>query len=295
MEKTRIAFMGLGTMGHGMAARLLEAGYPLTVYNRTRAKADDLAAHGAIVAGSPAQAAAGAGVILSIVSDDAASRQVWLGENGALASAAHDAVLVESSTVTVGWVEELDAAARARGLSLIDAPVTGTKPEAESGNVTFLAGGSETALARIAPALRVMGKAITHLGPIGAGTRMKLIHNFMVATEAAITAQAVGLIETSGLDSKQALEVLTAGDPGSPMIRYAAERMASRKYTPAFFTARLMAKDLRNVLDLAKRSHVELDTAAAALKLFEASAAGGCGEEDLTVVAELYREKQARR
>lgn len=294
MEKTRIAFLGLGTMGHGMAGRLLDAGYPLTVYNRTRAKAEKLAERGAIVAGTPAQAAAGAGIILSIVSDDAASREIWLGEHGALAAAAHDAVLVESSTVTVGWVEELEAAAKGRGIFLVDAPVTGTKPEAESGNVTFLAGGSETVLARIAPALRAMGKAIVHLGPTGAGTRMKLIHNFMVATEAAITAQAVGLIERNGLDQQQALQVLTAGDPGSPMIRYAAERMASRAYTPAFFTARLMAKDLRNVLDLAGRSHMELDSAAAALKLFAAAAAAGRGEEDLTVIAELFREKQAR-
>lgn len=293
MEKTKVALMGLGTMGFGMAGRLLEAGYPLTVYNRTKVKAEELARRGAIVAASPAEAAAGAEIIFSIVSDDDASRALWLGPRGALQAADPGAVLVESSTLTVEWVRELENAAKARGLFLIDAPVTGSRPQAANGQLRFLAGGSKTVLDRITPALRVMGRDVIHLGPTGAGTRMKLINNFMAAVQAATVAEAIGLIERTGLNLDQALRVLTEGAPGSPMVRSVAQRMVDREYTPPYFSAKLMAKDLRYALVLASQNGVELDTATSALKLFEAAVDTNRGGEDLAVIAELFRGERA--
>jgi len=129
-------------MGSGMAGRLLSANFPLSIYNRSREKAKPLADAGAYLAGSPREAAARAEIVISMVADDVASRGVWLGESGALLDAAPSTVLIESSTLTVGWIKELAAAAAQRGCELLDAPVTGSKPHAESGQLLFLVGGS---------------------------------------------------------------------------------------------------------------------------------------------------------
>src|SRR4029077_7948135 len=150
---------------------------------------------GAFVAASPREAASRADIIISIVGDDLASRAVWLGENGALAGAARNSVLVESSTLTVAWVKELAVAAAQRGCELLDAPVTGTKPHAASGELLFLVGGSASALATARPVLSVLSRDIVHLGPTGGGALLKLINNFMAGVQAASFAEAVSLIE----------------------------------------------------------------------------------------------------
>src|SRR5882724_9831071 len=132
MSKPRVAILGLGIMGGGMARRLLSEGFPVTVYNRNPDRAVPFATAGAFVAGSPREAASRADVVVSMVADDVASRSIWLGENGALAGANRGSVLIESSTLTVGWIKELSAAAAHRGFEFLDAPVTGTKPHAAS-------------------------------------------------------------------------------------------------------------------------------------------------------------------
>jgi 3-hydroxyisobutyrate dehydrogenase len=179
MSKPRVAILGLGIMGSGMAGRVLSADFPLMVYNRNREKAAPFEKGGAFVAASPREAAARAEIIISIVADDAASRAVWLGEDGALAGASRESVLVESSTLTVAWVKELAAAAAHRGCELLDAPVTGTKPHAAAGELLFLVGGSASALATARPVLSVLSRDIVHLGPTGSGAYLKLINNFL--------------------------------------------------------------------------------------------------------------------
>lgn len=149
MSKPRVTFLGLGIMGSNMARRLLAAGFPLTVYNRNREKAAPLAAAGATLADSPRLAAAHAEVILSMLSDDRAARAVWLGEDGALAGAAPGTVVIECSTITVGWVRELAAAAAARHCELLDAPVTGSRLQAEAGELNFFVGGSAATLEKV--------------------------------------------------------------------------------------------------------------------------------------------------
>ncbi|HEX3730253.1 MAG TPA: NAD(P)-dependent oxidoreductase, partial [Opitutaceae bacterium] len=188
-ERPPVAFLGLGIMGSSMAARLAAAGFPLAVYNRNPAKAAALQAAGARIAATPAEAAAGAQFVLSMLADDAASRAVWLGENGALRGAGPGAILVESSTITVDWIREFSAAAQAKGLELLDAPVTGSKVHAAAGELNFLVGGSAAALERARPVLASMSKSITHLGPAGSGSRMKLINNFLCGVHAASLAE----------------------------------------------------------------------------------------------------------
>jgi 3-hydroxyisobutyrate dehydrogenase len=288
MQSTKIGFLGLGLMGSGMAARLLAAGYPLTVWNRTRERAGPLAELGATVAESPAGAAEGAEIIFSMLADDAACRATWLGEDGALASTPAGAVLVESSTVTVSWVEELSEVAEARGLTLVDAPVTGSKAQAAAGQLLFLAGGSAEAVERVAPALRAMGRDVIHLGPTGSGARMKLINNFLCGVQIASLAEALAMIERSGLEPAKAVGVLTQGAPGSPLVNAISARMMQRQYEPNFYL-QLMAKDLQYATVEAAEQGIDAMTGTAALRVFERAVAEGLGEQDIAAVVEPFR------
>ena len=288
MADTKIALLGLGLMGTGMAGRLLGAGYALTVYNRSAEKAQALVKQGAKAASTPAEAAAGAEIVISMLADDDVCRQVWLGASGALAAAPAGAVLVECSTVTPAWIEELDRAARARSLELIDAPVTGSRMQAAAGQLLFLAGGSEEVIGRLTPVLQTMSRGIVHVGPIGSGARLKLINNFLCGVQAASLAEAMGLIERSGLDREQALRVLAEGAPGSPLLKTLSGRMTSHEYEPQF-AAKLMAKDLRYAVAEGKQHAQLLATGAAALGVFEGAIGAGYGEKDMSSVVEQFR------
>lgn len=287
---TRVAFLGLGIMGSGMAQRLLGAGFPLVVYNRSRAKAEPLAAAGAKIAGSAAEAAQSADVILSMVADDQAARAVWLGANGALATARAGTICIESSTVTAAWVRELGATAQARGCEFIDAPVTGSKLQARAGELNFLVGGDVATLERARPVLAAMSKTITHLGPIGSGATVKLINNFVCGTQVAAIAEALAFIERSGLDRERALDVMLSGAPGSPLVKAITARMKAADYTPNFFL-RLLAKDLGYAIEEADRHALELATATTALEAFERAIVAGHGDKDMAAVIEPLRRK----
>lgn len=288
MSKPRIAFLGLGIMGSGMARRLLVNGFPLTVFNRNAEKSKPFAAEGALVAGSPREAAAPADVIISMVADDVAARSLWLGENGALAAAKPGSVCIECSTVTVNWVRELSAAATARGCEFLDAPVTGSKNQAAGGELNFLAGGGSATLEKARPVLAAMSKAIVHLGPTGSGAMIKLINNFVCGAQVAALAEALAMIESSGLDRAKALEILTGGAPGSPLVKAVAARMTTPDFTPNFLL-RLMAKDLGYAIQEGDKLAVKLATARAALEDFQRAIATGHGEKDIAAVVEPFR------
>jgi len=288
MQQTRVALIGLGLMGSGMARRLLGAGFPLTVWNRNPERAKALAAEGAHVAPTPRDAAARADVVLSMVADDAASRAVWLGDHGALAGATRGAVLVESSTLTVGWIGQLFREVTARGCELLDAPVTGSKPHAASGELVFLVGGSAAALETARPALAAMSRAILHVGASGRGALLKLVNNFMCGVQAASLAEALALIERSGLDRAKSLELLTTGAPGSPLVKTLSARMTARDYTPNFLL-RLMSKDLTYALAEGRKYGLALSTVASALEVVDQAVAAGNGEEDFSVLVEPLR------
>jgi 3-hydroxyisobutyrate dehydrogenase len=288
MEKQRVALLGLGLMGSGMAGRLLAANFPLTIYNRNREKAAPFEKAGAAVAASPREAAAQADVVIGIVADDVASRSIWLGENGALAGAAAGTVLVESSTLSVGWVKELAAAAAVRKCELLDAPVTGSKPQAAAGELLFLVGGSAAALQQARPVLAAMSRDSVHLGPTGSGALLKLINNFMCGVQAASLAEATALISRSGLDRAKALTVLTNGAPGSPLVKTLAARASAGDFTPNF-VLRLMAKDLAYAGEEGAQHHVTLRTAAAALAVFQQAIAEGYAEKDFSSIIEALQ------
>jgi len=273
-----------------MARRLVNAGFPVTLYNRSREKAADLVHAGAQLAESPRAAATGADVIISMVADDGASRAVWLGDTGALAGAARGAVLVEASTLTVGWVRELAAAATAQGCELLDAPVTGSKSHAAAGELNFLVGGTAAAWERTRPVLAAMSRTQTHVGPTGSGALLKLINNFLCGVQAASAAEALALIERTDLDSAKAVEFLLGAAPGSPLVKTLLPRMQAHELTPNFKLA-LMAKDLAYSVKEAGALGMDLPLVKAALGTFQRAIAAGNGDDDFSAVVEPMRSR----
>ena len=290
--KKNIAVLGLGNIGAGMARRLLGAGFPVTVYNRRREISAPFATAGAKVANTPAQAAREAELVISVVSDDEAARAVWLGANGAMTDINAGTVVVESSTVTPDWVEELAAAAAAKNCPVLDAPVTGSKMQANSGELLFLVGGSPEVLENVRPVLQAMSRDIVHLGRLGSGARMKLINNFVAGVQVAALAEAFALIDRVGLDAAQGLSVLTNGAPGSPLVKTIATRISEKRYETQFAT-RLMEKDLRYAARMAQSAGLVLATAEPAARLFHEAVLHGFGEQDMASIVEplLQRRK----
>jgi 3-hydroxyisobutyrate dehydrogenase len=273
-----------------MAARILSAGHRLSVWNRRVDRASALGAQGASVAATPRDAAAGADVVVAMLADDEASRAVWLEPDGALAGLRAGAIAVESGTVSPAWVGELARAVSDRGAALLDAPVTGSRTQAASGELRFLVGGSAEALERARPVLAAMGREIVYLGPTGSGARMKLINNFVCGVQAAALAEGVALIEAAGLNRADAMGILANGAPGSPLVNAVGPRMARSDYTVNFALA-LMDKDLRYAIDDADEFGIDLRTAATARGLFADALTAGLGDKDFSAVIEPLRKR----
>jgi 3-hydroxyisobutyrate dehydrogenase len=284
----KVALLGTGTMGAGMAGRLIDSGYPLTVWNRHAERASGLLERGARLGTSPRDAAIDADVIIAMVADDAASRTIWLGGDGVLAAAKSGAVLIESSTLTPTWIGELAAAARARDCDLLDAPVTGSRAQAESGELKFLVGGDESILDRVRSVLGAMSRAIVHVGPTGSGALLKLVNNFLAAVQSASFAEAMALMEKSGLQLDRALPVLFEGAPGSPMIRTISQRILTRDPT-VNFSVTLMKKDLDYVVGEGVRYAVPLEMAATTRASFQRAIDRGLGDRDIWTIVEPLR------
>jgi 3-hydroxyisobutyrate dehydrogenase len=281
----KIAFLGLGLMGTGMTGRLLAAGFPLTVWNRNPERAEPVRQRGARMASTPREAASGADVVICMVADDEASRSVWTGPDGALEGLQDGSVAIECSTLSPEWVVDLGARAAERGGEFLDAPVTGSKPQAASGEMVFLVGGDADVLDSVRDVLRPMSRDVVHMGPAGSGARMKLVNNFQSAVQAVALGEALAFSERCGLDPVAALHVLVNGAPGSPLVKTVGARMMARDYAVNFFL-KLMRKDVRYASEEARRHGVELRTAAAALGALDRAIEDGWGDSDFASVAE---------
>lgn len=285
----KVALLGLGVMGNGMALNLLKAGFALTVYNRTRSKAEALAAHGAQVADTPRQAAGDAELILSMVGDDNASRAVWLGDDGALAGAQAGAILVECSTLSLEWIRELAALAKARKLVFLDAPVTGSKDAAEAGELRLMIGGDAAELERARPVLEAVSKRIDHFGPTGAGATMKLINNLMGGVQAAVLGEGLALAEQAGLDLDQVVAFIINAAPGSPLVSTKAKAMAAGNYDTNF-ALKWMHKDTTYAMRAANEYGVPMPTVAAAREVYQLAKGLGYGDKDFAAIFEAIRQ-----
>jgi 3-hydroxyisobutyrate dehydrogenase len=250
----RVAFIGLGKMGLGMAGRLLVAGHQLNVYNRTPEKAAPLLGAAVRLCASPGEACEDAEAVVSMVADDVASREVWLGEDGVLTVVATrpGVFAIECSTLSHEWVMELSAAARSRGLRYIDAPVTGLPDNATAGDLTLLVGADSADLEDARSILHAFAQRVIHFGAVGTGTAYKLIINMLGAVQIASAAESMALAERAGLDLQVVAEAIAIGQAASPQVVRNTRRMVEGdRNLNITFTPRLRLKDVDYALRLA--------------------------------------------
>jgi 3-hydroxyisobutyrate dehydrogenase-like beta-hydroxyacid dehydrogenase len=284
----RVGFIGLGIMGSRMAANLRRAGHDLTVYNRTRATAEAWAAeHGATVAATPAEAGAAADVVITMVVDGDQVREVLLGPGGVAEGAAPGTLCVDMSTIAPSQTRAIGAALAERGLSLLDAPVTGSAPRAEDGTLTIMAGGEPDDFERAQPLLEAMGELVLHVGPLGQGEMLKLVNNAVAAANAATLAQALVVAKATGVDLKALVAVMGAGSGGSTMLTLKAGPMLEHDYT-TLFKLEHMLKDVRLCLEEGQTAGVPFPVAAATREALNAAMGRGHGDDDFAAVLEAF-------
>jgi 3-hydroxyisobutyrate dehydrogenase-like beta-hydroxyacid dehydrogenase len=280
---SRIGFAGLGIMGGPMARNLRESGYDVTVYTRTAEKAERFAAeHGARAAATPAQAAEGADAFVTMVPDGPEVEQVLLGEQGAVAALADDALVVDMSTISPSASRSIGE--RVAPHDFIEAPVSGSKPRAEDGTLTIFAGGTPEAFARARPLFDVMGERIVHVGPVGHGQMAKLLTNTMGAVNAAVLAEAVRTAKAAGLDEDAFLEVAAGSAGASAMLNLKGRPMFDESWEPVLFKLEHMLKDVRHTLGEAEALGIELKLPALAEGFYARAVENGHGEEDFAAV-----------
>jgi 3-hydroxyisobutyrate dehydrogenase len=284
MLMQRVAILGLGIMGGGMAANWLARGFEVSVWNRTRSKAEPLSAKGAKIAATPREAATGADFIFAMVADDDASRAVWLGADGALAGAKSGAIGVESSTLTPGWIRELAGQAKAKGVGFLDAPVGGSRPAAANGELRFFVGGDPQTYKAARPALAAVGNKMDLLGPVGAGATWKLINNQLGAGQMAALAEALEVARKAGFRDEQISELILGGPAASPMVKLKLPRMLAQDFEPADFALNLMLKDARYATALAQSLGAPAGMIEGAAKAFARADAKGLGDKDMAAV-----------
>ena len=290
----KVAFIGLGRMGHGMAGRYVEAGVDVSVWNRSKAKAEDLIARGARWATSPADAAIDADAVVTMVADDEASQSVWLGRDGAGATAKPGTLAIECSTVSYAHALELARELRSRGLIYIDCPVTGLPDAAASGKLTLLVGAEPTDLERARPFLAPLSNTIRHFGAVGSGTVFKLINNLMGAVQIASLAEGVAIAEQAGLDMKVVAESLATGAVASPQVIRHSRRMIARDFAGASFTAALRHKDAAYAVALAESLlAAPPEMGRAAVAAYDLAKAAGPDDDEGKMIEIVSRPKPA--
>src|SRR6185437_10580760 len=288
--KRAVGLIGLGLMGTPMGRNLLKAGFPLFVWNRTRAKAGDLVSEGARWAENPADVARQADVLVTIVSDPPAVEEVRWGKEGAVGALRRGSILGDSSTVARALARREAAACAERGVDFLDAPVTGGTWGAEKGELVFMIGGKQEVLDRARPVLEAVGKRFILLGPNGAGQTVKLAMNLLLALEVDALAEAVALSTAAGVSGERVAEVLQSSMARAPVFDVKMPQLLKREF-PASFPLRLMHKDLRLALELAAERNLTLPAAAAAYQTYTAVKDASPDDPDFAAVARFW-EKQ---
>jgi 3-hydroxyisobutyrate dehydrogenase-like beta-hydroxyacid dehydrogenase len=282
-----IGFIGLGIMGSRQAACLARAGFELTVYNRTRERAEAwVAEHGGAVAESPREVGERSDVVVTMVVDGLQVEQLLLGDDGAAAAARPGTLFVDMSTIGPTEARKVGAALRERGHGFVDAPVTGSAPKAQDGTLTIMAGGSEQDMARARPLLEAMGELIVHVGEAGTGQQVKVLSNAVTAVNCATLAQALVVARRAGVDLDALLEVMGAGSANSTMLQLKSAPMLAHDFAPLFKLDHML-KDLLLCLEEARTAGAGFPFAALAGELYAAGAGRGLGEQDFAAVLEV--------
>ena len=282
-----VAVLGLGTMGRGIAANLVAAGHTVTVWNRT---AGVVEVGGTQVAPTIADAVRGQDAVLVCLSDDAAVRAVVLGEDGVLAHVAAPTVVVDMSTISVALSEEEHAAFAGRGIEMLDAPVFGSKGEAAAGGLWVVVGGDAETLTRVRPVLEAVSASVHHMGPGGAGARMKLVGNLLVAAQLQSLGEGLTLARAAGLDLRRVLEVVAVTDFRTPIYDGVGAAVVAGDYTPAF-ALHLMRKDVGLIEELARQVGAKVPGVTVAAQTLDAALATGLGDLNASALIRVLAEE----
>lgn len=284
-----IAIVGLGEMGVRMAARLLNDGQRLVVHNRTPSKAKGLLEQGAIWADNPKQAVEQADIAFSMVTDNDASERVWLHpEDGGFLGLRPGKTIVESSTLTPSWIQSLHHRATEAGAEFLDAPVAGSRPQAEQGKLVFLVGGPTEKVEELTPLLKVMGGAVLHAGNAGAGSALKLAVNALFGIQVAAMSEVLGMLERSGIAKQEAIEMLGNTPVVSPALKGAGGLIASENYAP-LFPINLVEKDFRYVVETATKLGAQTPISEATRQVYQRAQEEGLGNLNIVGVAKLFQ------
>jgi len=286
----KIAFIGLGVMGGPIARHLSAAGHDLTVYNRSRDKADAwVAAHGGSAAATPAQAAAGQDVVLSCVGRDADLEAVTLGPNGAFAAMRPDALFIDHTTVSAEIARRLDAEATARGFLSVDAPVSGGQAGAENGQLSIMCGGSDAAMAAATPVMQAYAKRIVHVGEAGAGQTTKMVNQIAIAGVLQGLSEALRFAQAADLDTGKVFEAISGGAAQSWQMENRWKTMAEDKFDFGF-AINWMRKDLDLALEESRRNGAPLEMTAIVDRYYaEVEAMGGGRQDTSALVRRLHK------
>jgi 3-hydroxyisobutyrate dehydrogenase len=284
---SKAAFIGLGAMGARMATNLLKAGHEVTVCDLAPEAVDKLTRAGAKTAPSAREAAEGNDFVLTMVRDDNISRKVWLDETtGALAGMKPGAVAIECSTITPAWAHELGGAISKAGIAMLEAPVSGSTPQAENAQLVFLIGGHGETLKRAEPLLKGMGSSVRYAGPVGAGALAKLITNALMGVQLSTLAEMIGMLKRRGVDPKPVLDAVAATRVWSAHLTGDAESMLSGNFEP-HFPIKLLLKDLTYTVKTAGED-VSVPTVSAARDVFQKAMDEKLGDLDMTAVVRLF-------
>ena len=292
LPKMRVGFIGLGLMGKPMAGHILKAGYPLTVHNRSRAAVDELVAQGAQAATSPREVAVNSDVVITMLPDSPDVESVINGPDGLLAGARPGLIHIDMSTISATATRRIAAQEAAHGVSHIDAPVSGGDIGAKNATLTIMAGGDEYAVLAVEPIFKVLGKRITHIGPIGCGQVAKACNQIMVAAQMVALGELLIMAQKAGADPEKVVEAIKGGAAQCWTLDNKPQRLFADNRTPGF-KASMQYKDLNIVMEMARTYGVPLPGTAANTQVFNAMIANGLGDQDnsavISVIEQLAR------
>lgn len=285
----KVTMLGLGAMGSRMAQRLLQAGHDVTVWNRSADRAEPLISRGAKWASTPRQAATEADFVIAMLRDDDVSRHVWLDKDiGALGGMPKHAIAIESSTITPDHAKMLSQKCQDAGVAFLEAPVAGSRPHAEAGQLIYFVGGDAATVAKAEPVLKTMGGAVYHVGPAGAGAIVKLATNALLGIQIAAMAEVIGFLDKSGLDAAKAFDIIASTPVCSPAAKAYAGLMLSGNHAP-LFPIELIEKDFAYMKNSGAAAGASLPLANETLGVFSKASQAGLQDENASSIVKLYR------
>ncbi|MHC4155915.1 MAG: NAD(P)-dependent oxidoreductase [Planctomycetota bacterium] len=289
MAGERIGFIGTGIMGRPMSLNLLKAGYALIVHNRTKSRAEAVLAGGASWAETPAEVAQSSDVVITCVPDTPDVRQVLLGENGVIEGAKAGLICVDMSTISPAATKQMGQILQGRGVTLLDAPISGGEIGAIEGKLSIMMGGPREAFEKVRLVMEVMGKAVIRCGPLGSGQMTKLVNQVMVIHTIMSIAEGLAFAEKAGLDLETTWQVTSAGAAGSHSLKVLGRKIIDGDLKPAFMVD-LQQKDLRLVVELADELKQPLPGVALAKQLLGALQAQGRGRDGTQALIDVIRQ-----